>query len=128
MLEIETIRAFAIYLFASMAVSVTLASLLLALMWRRLKNIQVPPNAGFAETLRYTPFSVVVIVDLLDLGLDFLAAPIAWVLLDKLGLKALRGVSVMEALIPFTQVIPTMTLSWFAARLFPLEKLETGDF
>ncbi len=127
-MDIELIRTFAIYLFISMAVSVILAALLLALVWRRLQNIQVPPNAGFAETLRYTPFSVVLIVDLLDLGLDFLAAPVAWVLLDRLGLKALRGVSVIEALIPFTQPIPTMTLSWLAARLFPLEKLETGEF
>jgi len=127
-MDIETIRTFAIYLFVGMAVSVTLAALLLALVWRRLQNIQAPPHAGFAETLRHTPLSVVIIVDLLDFGLDFLAAPIAWALLDKLGLKALRGVSVVEALIPFTQAIPTMTLSWLAARLFPLEKLETGEF
>ena len=56
-------------------------------------------------------------IDLLDLALDFLAAPISWLILDRLGLKALRGVSAVEALIPGTQLIPTMTLCWFGVRL-----------
>jgi len=60
---------------------------------------------------------VVVLIDLLDFALDFLAAPLAWVILDRLGLKALRGVSTVEALIPLTQVVPTMTLCWIGARL-----------
>jgi hypothetical protein len=83
-----------------------------------MKRIEVPPDATFTETLLLTPFLVVVFVDLLDFGLDVLAAPFAWVILDRMGLKALRGVSAVEALIPFTQAIPTMTISWLGARLF----------
>jgi hypothetical protein len=84
---------------------------------KQVKKIDVPPDAGFAETLHYTPFLVVVLIDLLDFALDFLAAPLAWVILDRLGLKALRGVSTVEALVPLTQAVPTMTLCWIGARL-----------
>jgi hypothetical protein len=42
-------------------------------------------------------------------------------ILDQLGLKALRGVSAVEALIPGTQLIPTMTLCWFGVRLFGIQ-------
>src|SRR3712207_9069808 len=34
--------------------------------------------------------------------------------------SALRNVATIEALVPFTQPIPTLTLAWFAARLFNL--------
>lgn len=115
----ETLRTFALYLGTSMLIALILALLLLAIVWRQVKKINIPPHAGFSETLRYTPFSVVLFIDLLDFGLDFLAAPFAWIILDRLGLKALRGVSAVEALIPFTQAIPTMTLSWVFVRLFP---------
>ena len=113
----ETFSTFVNYLLIGMGISLVLAILLFVIVIRQLKRIDVPPNAGFAETLLYTPFLVVVFIDLLDFGLDFLSAPFAWVILDRLGLKALRGVSTVEALIPFTQVIPTMTLSWIVARL-----------
>ena len=83
----------------------------------KIRKLDVPPNASFIETLYYTPLLVVIAVDLLDLVFDFLAAPISWTLLDRLGLKALRGVSTVEALIPGTQLIPTMTLCWIGARL-----------
>jgi hypothetical protein len=59
-----------------------------------------------------------VLLDLLDLGLDFFSAPVAWVILTKLGLGPLRGVTVVESLIPGTQFIPTMTLAWLFARYF----------
>ena len=49
-------------------------------------------------------------------GEDF-SAPIAWPLLGRLGLTPLRQVTVIEELIPGTQVIPTMTLAWLAARI-----------
>jgi hypothetical protein len=58
-------------------------------------------------------------IDLLDFALDFLAAPISWIILDRLGLKALRGVSMLESLVPFTQAIPTMTIARNWVRLFP---------
>lgn len=48
---------------------------------------------------------MVLLLDLLDFSLDFLSAPIAWVILG------MRGVAVVEVLIPGTQFIPTMTLA-----------------
>ncbi len=57
-------------------------------------------------------------LDLLDFTLDILSAPVAWMLLTRLGLGPLRGVTVVEGLIPGTQIIPTMTLAWIASRLF----------
>ena len=99
-----------------MACSLMLGLLLLGYILVVVRRIDVPPGADFTETLRHTPFLVVVMIDLLDLGLDILSAPFTWVILDRLGLKALRGVAAAEALLPFTQVIPTMTLFWIGAR------------
>lgn len=82
----------------------------------RVRRIQLPPDAGFLEALRATPFAVVLLLDLLDLSLDIFSAPFAWALLSYLGLKPLRAVTVFESLIPGTQVIPTMTLAWLIAR------------
>lgn len=113
----ETLRTFGTYLLIVMGVSLILALLLLIVVVRQVRKINVPPGADFQETLLLTPFSVVLMIDLLDLGLDVLAAPISWVILDRLGLKALRGVSAVEAVIPFTQPIPTMTLAWIGARV-----------
>lgn len=114
----DTLRTFGYYWLGAMAVSLGLALLLLLIVIRQVKRIDVPADAGFQETLLYTPFLVVVLIDLLDLGLDFLSIPFTWVILDKLGLKALRGVSVVEAAVPLTQAIPTMTLAWLGARIF----------
>ena len=65
-----------------------------------------------------SPPIVVILLDLLDMSLDFLSAPIAWTLLGHLGLSPLRGVTVVESLIPGTQLLPTMTASWIISRLF----------
>jgi len=43
-----------------------------------------------------------------------------WVALDRMGLYNLRNKATIEALIPATNVIPTFTVSWFAARLLNL--------
>ena len=102
-----------------MACSLVAAALLLWIAVRQVKKIQVPPNAGFVATLQGTPLVVVLGLDLLDLALDFLAAPLAWVILDYLGLNGLRGVTLVESLFPGTQLIPTLTLSWVVARLMP---------
>lgn len=67
--------------------------------------------------LQATPLAVVVLLDLLDLSLDFLSAPFAWVVLGYLGLKPLRGVTMVESLIPGTQVLPTMTAAWLFVRI-----------
>jgi hypothetical protein len=56
----------------------------------------------------------------LDLALDSLSAPIIWLILNRYDLKALRNVGAVEALIPITGPIPTLTIAWFAARIFNL--------
>lgn len=117
-MSIDTLREIGLVVFGFMTISFILAMILFFLVIRRLKRMDVPPNAGFGETLLYTPLLLVVFIDLLDFALDVLAAPFTWVILDRLGLKALRGFAAFEALLPFTQLIPTMTLAWFAARLF----------
>jgi hypothetical protein len=99
--------------------AVTILPALFLLIWvvLRVRRIKLPPDADFFTALRATPFVVVVLLDLLDLSLDFLSAPIAWVILGRLGLKPLRGVTVVEGLLPGTQFLPTMTVAWFIARL-----------
>lgn len=104
-------------LLAVMGVSLVLALLLLLYVVRSIRKIRIPEGADTLTALRATPFAVVLLLDLLDLSLDFLSAPIAWTILNYLGLKQLRGVTIAESLIPGTQFIPTMTLAWIFARL-----------
>ena len=87
-----------------------------AYVFSRIRRIQLPPGVDAMTALRLTPLSVVILLDLLDLSLDFLSAPIAWIILTRLGLGPLRGVTVVESIIPGTQFIPTMTLAWLFAR------------
>jgi hypothetical protein len=101
----------------AMLISLVLAGALIVLTYRRLKRIHIPPGADFFTTLRHVPLSLVLFLDLLDFGLDFFSVPIAWVILGKLGLQSLRGVTVVEEAIPGTQFLPTMTATWIAARL-----------
>jgi hypothetical protein len=117
-MNLDPLQSIGVTIFATMVICLLLAMLLFFVVIRQLKRINVPNDAGFSETLLYTPFLVVVFIDLLDFALDILAAPFSWAILDRLGLKALRNVSAFEALLPFTQFIPTMTLAWFAARVF----------
>jgi len=106
------------FLLAFGIISVTallLALLGLALLARRLRRLNLP-NAGVLETLRAVPLGLVVVLDLLDLSLDIFSAPISWAILSRFGLQNLRQITVIEALIPGTQLIPTMTLAWLFAR------------
>ena len=91
-------------------------------LWR-VRKIQLPPDADFFTAIRLTPLVVVLLLDLLDFTLDFLSAPVAWLLLTRLGLGPLRGVTVVESLIPGTQIIPTMTLAWIAVRVFKVDRV-----
>lgn len=118
MITAEDIRNFGLILLGLTLVGLVLVSLMLALAAYKLRQLNIPANASFAETLHYTPFLVVIAIDLLDLILDVLAAPASWLILDRLGLKALRNVAAVEALIPGTQLIPTLTLCWIGVRLF----------
>lgn len=115
---LDTLRPYGLAVAGIMAMSLICGLALLGLMYRRLKQLNIPADADFSETLRAVPLFLVVAIDLLDLGLDILAVPLVWVLLDRLGLRALRNVSTIEAAIPFTQPVPTLTLSWLAVRLF----------
>jgi len=100
-----------------MALAGVVGGLMLAIAVRRLRSLNIPPDASFSETLLLTPLSIVIAIDLLDLALDVLAAPLSWAILDRLGLKALRGLAAVEALLPGTQFIPTLTLCWFGIRI-----------
>jgi hypothetical protein len=99
-------------------VALALAVLVGVWVWRSVKRLRLPPDATFVEAMRLTPFSVVLLLDLLDLGLDIFSAPVSWVVLSRLGLQQLRGATVLEAVIPGTQFIPTMTTAWLLVRLF----------
>lgn len=116
----EGLRTFGQVLLSVLLISVALGLLLLALIYRRLREIKVPPNADFFTTVRATPLSLMIALDLLDLGLDVFATPIVWIVLSRFRLQALRNVAAVEALIPFTQPIPTLTLAWFAVRALNL--------
>lgn len=113
-LDIEfLLKAFGIFV----AISLLLALVVLVWVIWRVKKINLPAEADFLTALLATPLAVVVLLDLLDLSLDFLSAPFAWVILGRLGLKPLRGVTMVESLIPGTQVLPTMTVAWIVARV-----------
>lgn len=116
----EGFRTFGQVLLSVLLICAVLGAVLLAVIYRSLRRIKVPPNADFFTTVRAVPLSLVVALDLLDLGLDFLATPVVWVVLSRFRLQALRNVAAVEALIPFTQPIPTLTLAWFAARALNL--------
>lgn len=108
------------WLLIAMAVALVIAVFGLLLIARSIRKLRVPHDADFFTTLRYVPLSLVVLLDLLDFGLDIFAAPVSWIVLDRMGLRGLRNKAAIEALIPFTQPIPTFTLSWAVARLLDL--------
>jgi hypothetical protein len=101
-------------------VALVLAGIILARAWSQVRRLRLPPDADFFTTIRAVPLSLVVGLDLLDLGLDVFSTPIIWFLLNRLRLQKLRDVASFEALIPFTGPIPTLTLAWLAARTFGL--------
>jgi hypothetical protein len=103
-----------------MVVSVVLGAIGLLALARSIRRMRIPPDADFFTTMRYIPLPLAIVLDLLDFGLDIFSAPIIWIALDRMGLYNLRNKATIEALIPFTNVIPTFTVSWFAARLFNL--------
>lgn len=117
---LEQIETFLTWLLIAMVIALIVAATGLALLWRSIKRLNIPKDAGFFTTLHHVPLLLAVLLDLLDFGLDILAAPVSWVILDRLGLHGLRNKAALEALLPFTQPIPTFTLAWLATRLFNL--------
>lgn len=109
-------RALLLVFIAVSAVGLTLSLAVLGWVLWRVRRIQLPVGADALTALRMTPLAVVILLDLLDLSLDIFSAPVSWTILGYLGLSPLRGVTVVESLIPGTQLLPTMTLAWLAAR------------
>ncbi len=111
------------------AIALILAGIALAWAFRTLRRIRlrVPLHADFFTTVRAVPLSLVVGLDLLDLALDVFSAPIIWVILSRFGLQALRNVATIEALIPISAPIPTLTIAWLAARIFHLGEPHDPD-
>jgi hypothetical protein len=103
-----------------MAACVMIALIGLFMLMRRIRRLHIPQEADFFTTMRHIPLSLVIMLDLLDFGLDIFSAPIVWIVLDRMGLPNLRNKAVVEALIPFTNVIPTFTAGWLAARALKL--------
>ena len=97
-------------------IALLVAGIVGAFLWRRVRRLVVS-GGGFWQTLREVPLALVVFIDLLDLGLETFSAPIIWLILRRLGLTALREVATVEAIIPFTGPLPTMTICWLLARL-----------
>lgn len=105
---------------AAVLLTLGLAAVVLYMAWRKLRRIRIAAHSDFLTTVRAVPLSLVVGLDLLDLGLDVFSTPITWLILDRLGLKALRNVATIKAVIPIGDMIPALTLAWLAARLFNL--------
>lgn len=99
-----------------MLAGLVLSTVLLVWVIVRVRRIDLPAGADALTALQRTPFVVVLLLDLLDLGLDIFSVPLTWPLLGRLGLAPLRGVTVIEGLIPGTQLVPTMTLAWLFSR------------
>lgn len=114
------LKTFLAYVGIALAVALVLAVLTLAWAFYRLRRLRIPEGADVFTTLRAVPLALVVGLDLLDFALDTLAAPLTWIVLGRFRLGALRKVATAEALIPGTQLIPTMTLAWIIARAFQL--------
>lgn len=103
-----------------MGISMFIALIGLLLLVHRIRKLRIPRQADFFTTLRMVPLSLVILLDLLDFGLDIFSTPIIWVVLSRMGLPNLRNKATIEALIPISGPIPTFTLCWIAARMFDL--------
>lgn len=110
----DVLKIFAIIVLVALCLAMLLAAWVI---WR-VRRINLPADADFFDALRATPLSVVILLDLLDLSLDFFSAPLAWIILGRLGLEPLRAVTVVESIIPGTQALPTMTIAWIISRVW----------
>ena len=115
---LDTLAALFRSLLIFFAIAAALGIIGMLLLDRRLRQLNIPEGSSFRETLQRVPFSLVLVLDLLDFGLDIFAAPILWLWLGRYNLRSLRQVSLVEAVIPGTQIIPMLTASWLAIRLF----------
>src|SRR5439155_13984129 len=105
----DSLNNLLVIVLALLGVSIVVGVLGLLALTRRIRRLRIPPDADFFSTLRAVPLSLVVLLDLLDFGLDIFSAPIIWVVLSRMGLPNLRNKATIEALIPITNVLPTFT-------------------
>ena len=103
-----------------MGTSIIIALIGLLSLVHRVRKLRIPRQADFFTTLRMVPLSLVILLDLLDFGLDIFSAPFIWVILNHMGLSNLRNKATIEALIPISGPIPTFTICWIVARMFDL--------
>src|SRR5262247_4015103 len=116
----DAFRDALLIILALMGASIFVGIVGLLALARSIRRLRIPPDADFFTTMRHIPLALAVLLDLLDFGLDIFSAPIIWIVLDRMGLPNLRNKATIEALIPFTNVIPTFTVCWLAARLLNL--------
>lgn len=121
------LKTFLAYAGVVLGIALVLAVIVLAWAFYRLRRLRIPEGADVFTTLRAVPLALVVGLDLLDLALDTLSAPITWLVLGRFRLGALQKVATAEALIPGTQLLPTMTLAWIVARTFQLGEAYDPD-
>lgn len=103
---------------------VVVAVIGLTLLVRSIRRLHVPHDADFFTTMRLIPLALVILLDMLDFGMDIFATPLVWLFLDRMGLPSLRNKAAIEALIPFSGPIPTFTIAWIAARVLHLGETE----
>src|SRR5687767_1261253 len=73
---------------------------LLVMAAQQIRDLDIPPEADFFETMQIIPITVPIALDMLDLALDFLSAPFSWILLEMLGLGSLKMITLVESVIP----------------------------
>ncbi|HOA25122.1 MAG TPA: hypothetical protein PK801_11095 [Aggregatilineales bacterium] len=114
---IEFLRQSLLIIVLCMGAALLGAIALLITAARQIRDIDIPEDADFFETLQHVPITVPLALDLLDMAFDVFSAPISWVVLEMLGLQALQLITVLEGFIPGTQVIPTLTIAWGLSRI-----------
>lgn len=93
------------------------AVILFLLAYYRLQSLKVE-GQDFVATLRQVPITVPLAIDLADFALDVVGAPLTWLILGRLGLGALQSITLVEGLIPGTQLLPLLTLCWLGVRIY----------
>lgn len=109
-----------------MGISLIISIVGLTMIMRRIQTIDIPHTTDFFTTLHHVPLSLVILLDLLDFSLDMFAAPISWVILNRMGLQNLRNAATIQAIVPGSSMLPMLTISWVLARMFNLGKPNGG--
>ena len=92
-----------------------LAVVLFLIAYYQLRDLKIQ-GRDYVSTLREVPITIPLAIDALDLALDFMGVPFLWIILNRLRLQGLQAVSILESLVPGTQFLPVLTISWLAVR------------